>query len=109
VVKCSDLDQQLSAISDPTRRRILERLAAGPASISELGEPLEISMPGLLKHVRVLEAAELVRTHKHGRTRHCELGDASLDDVAAWVDAQRDRWNHRLDRLEAYLTTKEGT
>ena len=107
MVKCSVLDDRLHAIADPTRREILERLSAGPASVSELAAPLEMSMPGVLKHVRILEDAELVRTEKRGRTRECRLGEASLDDVARWVDGQRVRWESRLDRLETYLAEKE--
>ncbi len=110
MVKYSVLDRRLSAIADPTRRDILERLSAGPASVSDLAAPMAISLPGLLKHVRILEGAQLVRTEKHGRTRHCRLGDAPLDDVADWVEAQRQRWDRRLDRFEAYLADKkEGT
>ena len=110
VVKCSRLDHRLHAIADPTRREILERLSHGPASVTELAAPLSMSMPGLLKHVRILEDAELVRTEKRGRTRECRLGAASLDDVAGWVEQQRSRWEGRLDRLESYLTEqKEGT
>ena len=71
MVKYSPLDRTFSALSDPTRRDILERLADGPATISELAHPLDISLPGLKTHVRILEQAALVTTEKHGRTRHC--------------------------------------
>lgn len=110
MVKYSTLDRQLSAIADSTRREILDRLTIGPASISDLAAPLSISLPGLMKHVRILEEADLVRTEKHGRTRECRLGDAPLDDVAAWVDEHRRRWERRLDRFETYIAgNKEGT
>src|SRR5947208_17035712 len=75
------LDRTFSAISDPTRREILDRLAKGPASITELAQPLGISLPGLLKHVRILEEAELVNTAKNGRTRECRLGPGQLADA----------------------------
>ena len=110
MVKCSALDHRIHAIADPTRRDILERLSRGPASVSELAGPLSMSMPGVLKHVRILEDADLVRTEKRGRSRECRLGAASLDDVAGWVEQQRSRWEGRLDRLESYLAEKkEGT
>jgi DNA-binding transcriptional ArsR family regulator len=102
------LDRTLTAIADPTRRRILARLGSGAVSMTELAEPLAISLPGLMKHVRILEAARLVETRKNGRTRQCRLGPARMDDVAAWVDEYRERWEARLDRLESYLEKKKG-
>src|ERR671937_876583 len=100
MVKHSSLDRTFSALSDPTRRRILERLARGPATISELAEPFDISLPGMLKHVRVLQEAELVVTEKQGRTRRCRLGSEHLDDAARWIQTYQRRWEGRLDRLE---------
>lgn len=108
MVKFQTLDKTFSALSDPTRRDILERLARGPATITELALPFGISLPGLMKHVRILEEADLVTTEKKGRTRECRLGSAELDDIAAWVDQYRLRWEKRLDRLEAYVTKKKG-
>ena len=108
MVKYSPLDRTFSALSDPTRRDILERLAEGPATISELAHPLDISLPGLMKHVRILECAALVTTEKHGRTRYCRLGPARLDDAAEWIQLYRNRWERRLDRLEGYLERKRG-
>jgi DNA-binding transcriptional ArsR family regulator len=102
------LDRTLDAIADPTRRDILDRLGHGPASVSELARPYAISLPGLLKHVRILEEAHLVETRKNGRTRECRLGDARLDDVEQWVDSYRKRWEGRLDRIESYLEKKKG-
>ena len=74
------LDSTLSALADPTRRAILERLGQGSATISELAEPTGMSLTGLKKHVRILEDAELVTTEKKGRTRHCRLGPKRLDE-----------------------------
>jgi DNA-binding transcriptional ArsR family regulator len=108
VVKSGTLERTLVAIADPTRRRILERLGRGPASISELAQPLRISLPGLMKHVGILEEAALVETRKNGRTRECRLGPARMDDVAGWVEEYRNRWEGRLDRLESYLERKKG-
>lgn len=101
------LDRTFSAVSDPTRRDILERLARGPASVSELAQPLRISLPGLMKHIKILEEADLVKTQKNGRTRECSLGSARLDDAAAWIESYRERWEKRLDRLETYIEKKK--
>ena len=102
------LDRAFSALSDPTRRAILERLGRGPATISELAHPFGISLPGLLKHVRILEQADLVITEKHGRTRQCRLGSEELDEVAQWIQTYRSRLEGRLDRLEGYLQRSKG-
>jgi DNA-binding transcriptional ArsR family regulator len=103
MVKYSPLDRTFSALSDPTRRDILERLADGPATISELAHPFGISLAGLMKHVRILEQADLVTTEKHGRTRQCRIGPERLQDAAQWIEMYRGRWERRLDRLEGYI------
>jgi DNA-binding transcriptional ArsR family regulator len=108
LVKFQALDRTFSALSDPTRRAILERLGRGPATMSELAHPFGISLPGLMKHVRILEQADLVTTEKHGRTRQCRLGTERLDDAAEWIELYRGRWERRLDRLEGYLEEKRG-
>ena len=97
------MDQTLSALADPTRRTVLERLGEGDATISELAEPFGISLTGMKKHVAVLEEAGLVRTEKVGRTRICTLGEQRLDDVEAWVETYRRMLNERLDRLGELL------
>ena len=97
------LDRTFSALSDPTRRDILERLSSGPASISDLARPIGISLPGVMKHIRILEEAKLVATEKHGRTRECRLAPGEMDQVTDWVEAFRRRWEQRLDRLEVYI------
>jgi DNA-binding transcriptional ArsR family regulator len=103
MVQSQVLDRTFAAISDPTRREILERLAAGPASVSELARPIGISLPGVLKHVRVLEAANLVTTVKTGRTRECRLGPGDMDEATTWIERYRDMWERRFDRLEALV------
>lgn len=108
MVKHSALDRTFSALADPTRREILERLGRGPATISELARPFDISLPGLLKHVQVLEQAHLVTTEKHGRTRQCRLGSDQLDDAAQWIATYRRHWEGRLDRLGGYLDKRKG-
>ena len=106
MVQSQTLDRTLSALSDPTRRAIIERLSVGPASISELARPIGISLPGVLKHIRVLEAAELVTTSKRGRMRECTLGPGEMAEVTDWIENQRRRWEQRLDRLEDYLSER---
>jgi DNA-binding transcriptional ArsR family regulator len=106
MVKSQTLDRTLSALADPTRRDILERLGRGPATLTELAQPFGISLPGLMKHVRILEEAALVKTNRKGRTRECTLGPGNLDDVSRLVEEHRRRWERRLDRLEDYITKK---
>jgi DNA-binding transcriptional ArsR family regulator len=108
MVQSQTLDRTFSALSDPTRRDILERLSDGPASISELARPIGISLPGVLKHVRILEEANLVTTEKHGRTRECRLAPGDIDEVTRWIERYREQWERRLDRLEAYIQTQQG-
>lgn len=108
MVQSLTLDRTFSALADPTRRDILERLAAGPASISQLAEPTGISLPGVLKHVRILEEARLVTTRKRGRTRECRLARGDVDEAEAWMRDHRRRWEERLDRLGTYLERQKG-
>jgi DNA-binding transcriptional ArsR family regulator len=97
------LDRTFFALSDPTRRGILELLGAGPATISELAKPFGLTLNGVKKHVGVLEDAELVVTKKVGRARECRLGPAELQDVTRWVEEYRRAWQGRLDRFGAYI------
>ena|SRR5215211_830714 len=106
MVQSATLDRTFSALSDPTRRDILERLAVGPSSISELARPIGISLPGVLKHVRILEEAKLVETEKRGRVRECRLAAGDMDEVIDWIEHYRRMWERRLDRLEAYLAAR---
>jgi DNA-binding transcriptional ArsR family regulator len=108
MVKSDTLDRTFSALADPTRRDILVHLSRGPASISQLAEPFDISLPGVLKHVRILEEANLVTSEKNGRTRECRLGPEHMDDVTRWIEVQRKRWERRLDRLEAAIERRKG-
>jgi DNA-binding transcriptional ArsR family regulator len=102
------LDRTFAALADPTRLEIVHRLSRGTASVSELGEPFEMSLRAVLKHVEVLEDAGLVRTHKAGRVRRCELERARIDAAARWIDQLRRRWERRLDRLEQYVGEGEN-
>ncbi len=103
------LDRIFSALADPTRRQVLARLGAAPATISDLAEPFAISLTGMKKHVRVLEEAGLVVTEKVGRARQCRLGTERLDDAMAWITFYQRLWERRLDGLDAYFTLRKGT
>jgi DNA-binding transcriptional ArsR family regulator len=109
MVQYATIDRALGAISDPTRRQILDQLARGPASISQLAQPFGMSLTGMKKHVQILEEARLVVTEKVGRTRSCRLGPERLDEVFDWIGFYRKQWDHRLDGLEAYFEEKKGT
>lgn len=108
MVKSQTLDRTFSALSDPTRREILERLARGPVSVSELARPIGISLPGVLKHIRILEEANLLTTQKNGRTRECRLGPEQMQDATHWIERYRQQWDHQLDQLEAIIERKKG-
>jgi DNA-binding transcriptional ArsR family regulator len=97
------LDRTFFALSDPTRRSILEQLARGPATLGELAEPFGLTLNGVKKHVGILETVDLVVTEKVGRARECRLGPAHLEDASGWIDGYRRVWEHRLDRFGAYV------
>jgi DNA-binding transcriptional ArsR family regulator len=99
MVQFNQIDRTLAALADPTRRQVLERLGHGSATVTELAEPFSISLTGMKKHIRVLEDAQLVHTEKTGRSRHCTLGPARLDDLQQWMDSYRRVVEQRLDRL----------
>lgn len=97
------LDRTFFALSDPTRRGILERLGRGPATIGELAEPFGLTINGVKKHVGILEEVDLVATEKVGRARECQLGPAQLEDATSWIDDYRSTWESRLDRFGSYV------
>ena len=97
------LDATFSALSDPTRRAIVARLAAGEATVGELASPFRISLPAISKHLRVLEDAGLLAREKIGRTHHCRLNAAPLRDATAWLMRYRQFWEDQFDALEAFL------
>ena len=108
MVHHSALDQTFAALADGTRRDILSRLGAGPATVSELAAPAEMTVTGMAKHIRVLEDAGLVTTEKVGRTRQCRLGSERLDDAMAWISFYQRLWERRLDGLDAFFTLQKG-
>lgn len=95
----ADIDRVFDALADPTRREIVERLGNAPASITQLAEPLPMSLPAVLQHVQVLERCGLIATQKVGRVRTCRLEVEALDGVEKWVAARRRTWDRRLENL----------
>ena len=97
------LTTTFAALADPTRRAILNRLASGEASVTELAEPFEISLPAVSKHLKVLERAGLIARSREAQWRPCRLEPGPLKDVAEWVERYRQFWEQSFDRLDAYL------
>jgi DNA-binding transcriptional ArsR family regulator len=105
VLDQAELDSVFRALADPGRRVMVERLSQGPASVTELGEPLAMSLAAVLQHVQVLEASGLVRTQKVGRTRTCSIDPAVLHSAEAWISQRRALVERQLDRLGEYLAS----
>ncbi|HUD80938.1 MAG TPA: metalloregulator ArsR/SmtB family transcription factor [Streptosporangiaceae bacterium] len=105
----ADLDRVFQALADPGRRLMVERLSQGPASVSELGKPLSMSLTAVVQHVQVLEASGLVRSQKTGRTRTCSINPAGLRSAESWIAGRRARWERRLDRLGTFLDDTADT
>lgn len=97
------LDRVFFALADPGRRRMVERLSRGPASVSELAKPLEMTLSAVMQHLDVLESSGLVRTEKVGRVRTCHVEQLALQTAEEWIIKRRAAWERRLDRLDAYL------
>ena len=97
------LDLAFQALSDPSRRAMVERLVHGPASVSELAKPLDMTLSAVVQHLSVLQASGLVRSHKCGRTRICSIEPKALQAAERWIAQRRSVWERRLDRLERYL------
>jgi len=102
------LSTTFAALSDPTRRAILARLALGETTVAELAEPFEISGPAISKHLKVLERAGLIARSREAQRRPCRLRAAPLKDVADWVGRYRRFWEQSFDRLDAYLHTLQA-
>lgn len=100
----ADLSRLFHALSDPTRRAILTRLARGAAPVTELAGPTGLRLPTVMRHLSVLEEAGLIATAKDGRVRTCALVPEAMAPMRTWLDAQRDIWESRLDRLDDYVT-----
>jgi len=106
------LDRMFHALADPTRRAMVARLATGPASVSDLARPLDMSLPSVVQHLQVLETAGLIQSEKAGRVRTCRMAPDALALAERWLSDRRTEWEARLDRLEAWLaetqTAQEG-
>ena len=102
------LDRAFQALADPTRRAMVERLAQGPATVSELKAPLVMSLPAVMQHLAVLETSGLVVSQKSGRVRTCRINSAALAEAERWIAQRRLEWERRLDRLGDYLKTLES-
>ncbi|MGA0604633.1 ArsR/SmtB family transcription factor [Phenylobacterium sp. VNQ135] len=98
-----NLDTLFQALADPTRRAIVERLSRGPASVSDLARPFDMSLPAVVQHLGVLEAAGVVASEKVGRVRTCRIEPTALSRAEQWIHARRTAWEQRLDRLGGYL------
>src|SRR5437763_6385086 len=100
------IDVVFHALSDANRRAMIDQLLDGPASVSELARPLEISLPAVVQHLHVLEASGVVRSHKAGRVRTCEIEPVALSAAERWIGERRAAWEARLDRLGEFLAAE---
>jgi DNA-binding transcriptional ArsR family regulator len=103
-----DLDLVFSALADPSRREMVVRLSRGPASVSELAQPLDMTLPAVMQHLQVLEASGLVRSEKTGRVRTCRIEPKVLSRAEAWFAGRRATWERRLDRLGELLAEEDA-
>ena len=102
------LDLVFQALSDPSRRTMVERLSRGPASVSDLAQPLDMSLPAVMQHLQVLETSGLVLSEKTGRVRMCRIDPKTFAAAESWFTRRRAAWERRFDRLEAFLAEEEG-
>lgn len=103
------LSVTLSALADPTRRAILARLSQGAATVNEIAEPFDISLPSISRHLKVLEGAGLIARGREAQWRPCRLEAAPLKEVDGWLERYRRFWEGSLDRMDAYLNEITGT
>jgi DNA-binding transcriptional ArsR family regulator len=103
-----ELDHTFAALADPTRRAILARLASGEASVTELAEPFDISLPAISKHLKVLERAGLISRSRDAQFRPCRLEPRALKAASDWLETYRIFWEQSLDHLELYLKELQG-
>ena len=103
------LDHAFQALADPARRAMVERLAEGPASVSELAKPLPMSLPAVMLHLKVLEQSGLVKSQKVGRVRTCRIDPKVFSQAERWIAERRQMWERNLDRLGQYLAETDPT
>ena len=106
--EATPIDGIFRALSDPTRRDVLERLCKSPGSVSELAEPFDMALPSFVEHLKILEGCGLVRSTKVGRVRTYRLVPKRLRLAEDWLSQQRTIWEHRLDQLDSYLLDLNG-
>ncbi len=104
----AELDVVFQALCDPGRRSMVDRLCQGPASVSELAAPLEMTLSAVVQHLHVLEASGLVRSSKEGRTRTCRLETDALRSAEQWLVGRRSLWERRFDRLGEFLAERDA-
>jgi len=109
MVNYQPIDQTFAALADPTRRRMVERLLQGDATITELAKPHDMSLPAVMKHVAKLAEAGLLRREKAGRSVTCSLNIDPLDAASRWLRENLEFWNQRLDALDLYLSRQKET
>lgn len=97
------LDATFAALADPTRRAIVARLARGDATVNELAAPFDVTLPGISKHLKVLERSGLISRSRHAQFRPCHLERAALDTAVEWIEENRRIWDERFDKLDAHL------
>jgi DNA-binding transcriptional ArsR family regulator len=102
------LDSVFHALSDPTRRAVVQRLSQGPATVSELAAPFDMALPSFVKHISVLEKSRLIVSRKHGRVRTCSLDHQNFADAEEWFGELRTQWASRYDKLDSLLTHLSG-
>lgn len=103
MVRSAATDRVFQALSNPVRRKVLERLSAGPATVSELAAPFAMQLPSFVQHLSVLERSRLVKSRKRGRVRTYEIAPEPLTVVEDWLSARRRTWEARLDRFDDYV------
>ena len=104
MVRSTAADDVFHALSNPTRRQVIERLSAGPATVSELAAPFDMQLPSFVQHLSVLERSRLVRSKKRGRVRTYEIAPERFTVVDDWLTARRKEWEARLDRFDQYVS-----
>src|SRR5829696_3451887 len=107
MVQSAGADAVFHALSNPTRRKVLERLSAGPATVSELAAPFDMQLPSFVQHLALLERSRLVKSKKRGRVRTYEIAPERLEVVEDWLTARRQLWEARLDRFDDYVKQLE--
>ncbi|PJZ84187.1 ArsR/SmtB family transcription factor [Leptospira harrisiae] len=102
------IDVVLHALSDPTRRQVIERLSMGPASVSELASPFSMAMPSFMQHLDILESSQLIYTEKVGRVRICYINQNPFAVMENWLQVQKSQWERRLNQLDSFLLKTQG-